>query len=182
MARPSDDELRAILIERGIDYVCRHGVSDLSLRPLAKALGTTAPLLIYHFGSKDALLVEIINAGRARQQALLADITSRGLSDAQTAAHLWKALSAPESLPLFRFFFEIYALAMRDPSRFPGFLDAAIDEWIDAACPPKPTARDRLEATVLIAAFRGFLLDLCATGDRKRVDRSVDLFLSRFQE
>jgi AcrR family transcriptional regulator len=182
MPRPSDEELRATLIERGTDYVCRHGISAISLRPLAKALGTTAPLLIYHFGSKDALLVEIIKAGRIRQHEMISQMAARGLSDAQAARELWRTISAPEFLPLVRLFFEIYALAMQDRSRFPGFLEHAVDQWIDAICPPKPTARQRLEATVLIGAFRGFLLDLCATGDRKRVDRSVYLFLERFEE
>jgi hypothetical protein len=36
----------------------------------------------------------------------------------------------------------------------------------------------RAHATVLVAGFRGFLLDLCATHDRARVDRAVELWLS----
>jgi AcrR family transcriptional regulator len=180
MARPTDDALRSELIERGIAYACRHGISALSLRPLAKALGTTAPLLIYHFGSKDALLVEIIKAARLRQRAALAESTERGLSDADAAKQLWRSISTPESLPLAKLFFEVYALALQDPSRFPGFIEGAVHGWIDAIVPAKPTELERLEATALLAAFRGFLLDLCATGDRKRVDRSVDLLLDRF--
>lgn len=181
MARPPDEELRSALIERGVDYACRHGIATLSLRPLAKALGTTAPLLLYHFGSKDALLVEIIKAGRARQHATLVRSAERNVSDVDAAKHLWRTISAPESLPLVTLFFEIYALALQDRTRFPGFLDSAVHDWIGAISPPNPSELDRLRATVLIAAFRGFLLDLCATGERKRIDRAVDLFLERFE-
>jgi len=32
-------------------------------------------------------------------------------------------------------------------------------------------------ATVVLAGFRGFLLDYCASGDRARVNRAVELWL-----
>jgi AcrR family transcriptional regulator len=38
-----------------VRYLLR-GVSDLSLRPAAAALGTTARMLIYYFGSRERLL------------------------------------------------------------------------------------------------------------------------------
>ena len=43
---------------------------------------------------------------------------------------------------------------------------------------PWSRAQSRALATVLIAGFRGFLLDLFATHDRARIDRAVDLWLS----
>ena len=35
----------------------------------------------------------------------------------------------------------------------------------------------RTHDTMLLAGFRGFLLDLCATGDRERVDAAVEVWL-----
>jgi hypothetical protein len=35
----------------------------------------------------------------------------------------------------------------------------------------------RAHATVVLAGFRGFLLDYCASGDRARIDRAVELWL-----
>ena len=43
-------------------------------------------------------------------------------------------------------------------------------------CPAIPRRRPTL-GTLLIAGFRGFLLDLLATHDRARIDRAVDLWL-----
>ena len=54
---------------------------------------------------------------------------------------------------------------------------AAVPEKIEyelGPCHPQ----SRALATVLIAGFRGFLLDLFATHDRARIDRAVDLWLS----
>ncbi|MBV8373585.1 MAG: hypothetical protein JOY69_10010, partial [Candidatus Eremiobacteraeota bacterium] len=55
--------------------------------------------------------------------------------------------------------------------------------WLAAleSCCTRPTF-DRNDAralaTVLVAGFRGFLLDLCATHDRARIDRAFELWLS----
>ncbi len=38
MARPPNPEIRVRLRNQAVDYVLTHGVSDLALRPLAKAL------------------------------------------------------------------------------------------------------------------------------------------------
>jgi hypothetical protein len=35
----------------------------------------------------------------------------------------------------------------------------------------------RAHATVVLAGFRGFMLDYCASKDRARVDRAVELWL-----
>jgi AcrR family transcriptional regulator len=177
MARTVDAAIRTQLVERGVDYVCTHGLAGLSLRPLADAIGSSPSLLLYHFGSKDALIVEIIRAGRARQQAMVSDSALAGLSDADAARMLWSAWSSPLWEPLVRLFFEVYALALQDRSRFPGFLEHAVDDWLKALQPNGATPRDRAHATMMLASFRGFLLDLCATGDRARIDRAVDLFL-----
>ncbi len=167
MSRTPDPELRGALLERAVDYVCEHGMADLSLRPLAHALGVAPGSLLYHFGSKEALLMEIIRAGRERQQTMMEDIDD-------TVA-LWKTWSSPKWLPLVRLFFEVYVLAMREPKRFPGFLDSAVGDWLNALDPSRDRAA-RANATLDLAVFRGLLLDLCATGDRARTTRALERF------
>ncbi|HKU67964.1 MAG TPA: TetR/AcrR family transcriptional regulator [Candidatus Baltobacteraceae bacterium] len=186
MARTRDDALREDLLERAVDYVCRHGLSDLSLRPLAKALGTSSSLLLYHFKSKDDLIAEIIGIGRARQQGTMArlDATS-GLSTGAIGRMLWKEYSNPRYEPIVRLFFEVYALALQDRSRFPGFLKSSVAQWLTAieeSFPDAGSPQARARATTLLAAFRGFLLDLCATRDRKRIDEAVDQFFDLFED
>lgn len=186
MARPSDDALRADLLERAVDYVCREGLSSLSLRPLAKAIGTSSSLLLYHFTSKDDLIMEIIKAGRERQQATLAklDATS-GLSQGDVGRMLWKEYSNPRYEPLVRLFFEVYVLALQDRSRFPGFLKESVNKWLTAIEESLPDAGSpgaRVTATIMLDAFRGFLLDLCATRERTRIDAAVDRFFRLLDE
>ncbi|HET6868164.1 MAG TPA: TetR/AcrR family transcriptional regulator, partial [Solirubrobacteraceae bacterium] len=65
---------RERLLDGAIDYVAQHGLSDVSLRTLAAALGTSHRMLIHHFGSKERLWVEIVRTVEARQRELLADM------------------------------------------------------------------------------------------------------------
>src|SRR5258706_10044550 len=62
-------ERRDELLRRSRDYLLAHGVADLSLRPLAAAIGTSARLLVYHFGSKEALVTAVLDDVRHRFQA-----------------------------------------------------------------------------------------------------------------
>ncbi len=184
MSRTADDARRVTLLDKAVDYVLAQGLAQLSLRPLAKATGASPRLLLYYFGSKEALVVEIIRRGRERQRATMANLKlTSSLSPREVTRILWRQFSEPRWEPLMRLFFEVYGLALQDRSRFPGFLDGAVDDWLAALetccrCPGFSRDDARAFATVMIAGFRGFLLDLCATRDRARIDRAVDLWLS----
>src|SRR6185437_5731729 len=65
---------RGRLLEAAIDYIATRGVSDLSLRELAAAIGTSHRMLIHHFGSMEGLWVEVIRTVEQRQRDLLAEI------------------------------------------------------------------------------------------------------------
>ncbi|HVN68815.1 MAG TPA: TetR/AcrR family transcriptional regulator [Candidatus Binatia bacterium] len=174
MPRTADEARRTELLDRAVDYVCSHGLADLSLRPLAKAVGSSPRVLLYYFGSKEELIVEIVRRGRSRQRAMMVNLKRTGLSPREVAKRLWREWSKPEWAPLTRLSFEVYVLALSDRSRFPRFLDSSVNEWLAALGNCTTTT-----ATILIAGFRGFLLDLLATGDRARVDRAVDRWLAQ---
>src|SRR5579859_3917570 len=56
------------LLDACIAYLLKHGIADLSLRPMAAAVGSSARLLIFHFGSKEKLLGEVLDGMQARLQ------------------------------------------------------------------------------------------------------------------
>src|SRR3954451_15959464 len=62
---------RARLLEAAMTHVAAHGVGEISLRGLAAALGTSHRMLIYHFGSREGLLIEVIRTVEAQQRAAL---------------------------------------------------------------------------------------------------------------
>src|SRR4051794_30855411 len=72
MARPPDPDRRASLLEAATAHVLDHGMANLSLRPLAQAISTSPRMLLYHFGSKEELVTEILAAARRQQAGLTA--------------------------------------------------------------------------------------------------------------
>jgi len=185
MARPPNPGLRARLREQAADYVLSHGLGDLTLRPLARALKTSARMLVYHFGSREELMREVLSCVREREDARIqawfqAGKTARTLP--QFLRWLWKRFAVSRRRPAIRLLFELYALALRDPRKYPGVLEDPLSHWQKltkrTGISTKPNA---VEATLLLAATRGLLLDFCATGDRARVERAIEA-LAEFVE
>jgi len=176
------DLLRADLLERITDYVAANGLSDLSLRPLADAVESSPRVLLYYFASKEDLIGEVLAQLRGRQRDVFAGLPRNAATYADTVRAAWKLMSAPEHEHVFRLFFEVYGLALQDRERYADFLRGAVDDWIAYLEQPKLadgySRRDaRAIATVLLAGYRGFLLDLLATRDRARINRAVELWI-----
>jgi len=185
MARPTDPRIRARLREQAVDYVLSHGVADLALRPLAKVLKTNARMLVYHFGSREGLMREILTGIRERGDARIQAWFHSGEKPRTLPRFLrwyWKRVSTPKARPVIRLIFELYALALRNPRDYPGVLEDPIAYWQKLTEKAGIRAKaDEAEATLLLAATRGLLLDLCATGDRARVGRALET-LAQFAE
>jgi AcrR family transcriptional regulator len=185
MARPLNPGIPATLRDQAVDYVLTHGVADLSLRPLARALKTNARMLVYHFGSREGLKRQILIGLRERGDARIQAWFQNGKKPRTLPEFLrwyWKRMSAPQLRPALRLVFELYALALRNPKQYSGVLEDPIAHWQklteQAGIPSKA---DDGEATLLLASTRGLFLDLCATGDRARVGRALEL-LAQFVE
>ncbi len=170
------EELRGAIVR----YLIRHGLTNLSLRPLAKAVGTSPRVLLYYFGSKEKMVIEVLAEVRRRQRASYGGV--QAASFAEECRIIWKQMSAADSEPLFRVFFEAFGMALRHPQLYKAFLQATVEDWLrmiaGPLCREGYARRDaRAFATVVLGGLRGFMLDYCATGDRKRVDRAVGLWL-----
>jgi AcrR family transcriptional regulator len=179
--RPSP---RAQLLERAIDHIAERGISDLSLRELAAAIGTSHRMLIHHFGSKEGLWVEVIRAVEAQQRASLPAVAPDPIADPAGAMRAWwKHISDPSLWPNERLFFEVYGQALQGRPGTTALLDGIVDSWLEpiiainiAAGMDEPTAR--AQARLGIAVTRGLLLDLLATGDREGVDAAVERWIA----
>ena len=185
MARPADPAIRARLREQAVGYVLTHGLGDLALRPLAKALQTNARMLIYHFGSREGLMRDILAGLRDQESARVARWMKSARKPRTMPEFLrwyWRRVSAPQARSAIRLVFELYALALRNPRDYPGVLEEPLAFW------PKlvhamgiRSEVDEVEATLLLAALRGLLLDLCATSDRRRTGAGMDLLARLFE-
>jgi AcrR family transcriptional regulator len=184
MPRPSTDT-RERLLAAAVDYAAEHGLADLSLRALAAGLGTSHRMLIFHFGSKEGLLVEVVRAVEAQQRALLEQLRAdpeQDLLDQLRA--FWQHLTSPALWPYERLFFEVYAQGLQGKQPATRLLEDAIDPWLTPAADllasqGVPVQEAQAEARLAIAVTRGLLLDLLATGDLAAVDAAMDRYTAQ---
>jgi AcrR family transcriptional regulator len=171
---PRRDELLA-----GVQrYLLEHGLSDLSLRPLAAALGTNSRMLIYYFGTKERLIAEALDSTREQEMALYGlPAGTEAIDDA--LRWIWTQVVAPRNERGLRLYFEVYALALQKPELYGDFARSSLTSWITFAegWLRRAGVRDRdcaTWATIVVDLVRGVTLDLLATGDRTRADAAVD--------
>lgn len=65
---------REELLDKVADHVLDHGLIGLSLRPVAAAVGTSDRMLIYHFGSRDALVSAVVQRTCERATRIVDDL------------------------------------------------------------------------------------------------------------
>lgn len=177
---------RATLLDGVIDYAAEHGLTDVSLRQIAAALGTSHRMLIYHFGSKDELLLAVINEMERRQLEQLEEFEADPrVSPADEMRRMWRRLSDPKVWPHERLFFEVYGQALQGRPHATPLLETAVSSWLDPlTAAGQYIGRPRREARALarlgLAVVRGLLLDLLATGDRRGCNDAMEQFIASF--
>lgn len=181
MSRTANQRRPQELRDAIVQYLIKHGLSDLSLRPLAKAVGSSPRVLLYYFGSKEKLVIEVVKQIRQQQLAAYGEVNPPTFADA--CQIIWKRMTAPDSEPVFRLYFEIYGIALRHPQLYRDFLRDTVEDWLTLIADPLSregyqSSESRAFATILVAGLRGFMLDYCTTHDRRRLDRAVGLWLS----
>lgn len=140
-------------------------------------------MLLYYWGSKERMIQAVVEGVRRRQLTGFASIREASYDTPRAAClDVWRIMTTSTLQPLFRFFFELFGLALQDRENFGDFLHHAIEDWIAFFAGPlmergMEASEARARATVLLAGFRGFLMDFCATGDRERIDRAVEIWL-----
>jgi AcrR family transcriptional regulator len=89
-------------------------MSTMTLRPLAAAIGTSDRMLIYHFGSRDELVVALLE--RAFDRLAAHRPVSGAASPGALLVELWAALTAPPASGAVRLYLEAAARAGQDPA------------------------------------------------------------------
>lgn len=170
---------RATLLQKSLQYLVEHGLAGLSLRPLAAAVGTSARLLVYHFGSKEQLLVAVMDEARARSQEAFAGSVARGRRESTHPLEaFWNALTVDANLPYLRLLFEVQALALHDRERYGRYLEETSGSWLEAIERLLPEGRGgRAQAALYVAVVDGLLLELLSSGDRRRAKAALRRFI-----
>jgi AcrR family transcriptional regulator len=175
------------LLDAAYRYVLEHGLGGMSLRPLAAAIGSSPRVLLFLFGSKDGLIRALLARARADELALLANVRdgdNNGHEDLSAAVRTtWAWLISPGHQRLLTLWLEAYARSLAEPDGPWGdFARQTVDDWLAILAEAQNTAArrskaGRAERTLALAALRGAVLDLLATGDVDRTTAALDRLL-----
>ena len=126
-------------------HILEHGLSGASLRPLAKAAGTSDRMLIYHFGNKETLISEILE--------YIAGIYAAALNAG--VERVLEKLGDPALKPFLALWWEIIAGSARGESGYEIAAERMMSrllEWLEAHMPeddPDPIGGARYLLTLI---------------------------------
>lgn len=150
-------------------HVLDHGLLTASLRPLAAAAGTSDRMLIYHFGSKEGVVREIIE----KLAVDMADDLDRALPATRFAngkeliLEVMNMMRSPPCNRYLRVWFDIVAAAAQGSDLHKAAGMAVMDRYLDWVALRHPRGRDG--APECVAMIEGLLL-FDAVGMSKTTD------------
>lgn len=172
------------MLEAATSYALEVGVADLTLRPLAEAIGTSITSLNRQFGSKDGLVREVCQDLHGQMvQALEKSWTETSGQPADVLRALWELWLAPQYTRQFAFLFELYGMAIRHPEQYTWFADSVVRDWmapLEKALTANghPADQARTITTLVMAIIRGLHLDLAATRETQRISQAFHVALA----
>ncbi|WP_406437691.1 TetR/AcrR family transcriptional regulator [Streptomyces sp. NBC_01613] len=177
MGRRPQPHIKDRLLDACTDYALAHGLPD-RLEPLVTATGTSARMLIYHFGTRDALLRAVLAHARQRQLDAFGDLLRARPDEHYTATldRAWTSITGADGRPYLQMFGQLRESAGQQ--LWPDFRRAATTDWLGPLEDGlRSIGRPEL-ATLVLAVIRGLLMDLDATADTTRTTRAFHDFLA----
>jgi AcrR family transcriptional regulator len=181
-----DKSGRDRLLAAVIDHYATDGLGEQSLRQIAAAVGSSHRMLLYHFGSKDGLLMAVAQAVEERTKArLTAMVAARGPAGGeatdQNVRATWDLVADPTQADFERLFFALYSRALQGDEALRSMLTENMTGWIEANLELAtlhgiPADVAQAHTRLGVAVTRGLLLDLLLTGDRTGVDAALQAY------
>lgn len=173
----SDPPRREQLIERLACHLLDHGLANASLRPMAAAVGTSDRMLLYYFGTREALLAAVLGQVAAQMASLLeAAVPPQPLPYPILLRRLRPALGAPALGRYMQLWLEIAARAARDEAPYSAIgatIGRSFLSWAEARLSVDDAADGRGLAALLLATLDGLAL-LDSVGMRADADAALD--------
>ncbi|MGW3173778.1 TetR/AcrR family transcriptional regulator [Streptomyces sp. NPDC001153] len=192
MPRPPDPAKRRDLLDKVRAYVLSHGLADLSLRPLAQALGTSDRMLLYYFGTKERMIAEALALYERRPLLRTRDLleTVGSPTDAtglrRFMEEVWRQFSDPDVRAALPLYLEIMSASVLHPDRYGPVMRDIVTEWtglLTSVLRDLGMSQDRArtQATLLADASLGLLIAPLADGHWDRAGRAFHALLDSLE-
>ena len=167
------------LRDAALAYLVEHGLTGVSLRPMAAQLGTSARILIFHFKSKEGLMTEVMEELHARLQASFLKLSESPDRSVPPLKRFWLWARDRKNFAYLRLLYESQIVSARDGKQYGRHLKKSSTDWQRLVFQRlSESVRSQEMATLCIAVFDGLFLELIVTGDRQRLTRAMDYFIA----
>ncbi|WP_310426169.1 TetR/AcrR family transcriptional regulator [Chamaesiphon sp. VAR_48_metabat_135_sub] len=177
MNRPTEPQKKQELLEQCLATAIEVGVLDASINAIAKRIGTSGRMLVYHFGSKQELERQIISLLETRLREKLWSFHSVSVERDNLTTPLlamWQHLTSPEMNGLLKLTMELHQRAIQGDLATKGFLERESQQWVDSL---STLTNDRTIGLALFYLFQGAILDFLTTGNAQRGQDAITAFL-----
>jgi AcrR family transcriptional regulator len=185
--RPIDHAKREELLAAAGAVLARTGVVDTSLRELASQMGTSARMLVYYFGGKEQLILEVLT----RQQRAAIPETDELDLPASIAAHRqwcfddWHECTRGERHDNLRVVLQVFGAACGVDSPYRQYTWETLSlltrnsrARLEAIGIPSHVAETR--SRIALAAFQGLIIEFFTAEDQTFVDETFTRFVDEF--
>jgi AcrR family transcriptional regulator len=177
MNRPTEPQKKEELLKRCLAAAIEVGALDSSINAIAKRIGTSGRMLVYHFGSKHELERQIIGLLETRLREKLWSFQEVALEGAdcltQPLLKMWRHLTSPEMYGLLKLAMELNQRAIQGDSETQRFLERESQQWVDSL---SKLTNDETIALSLFHLFQGAILDFLTTGNAQRGQQTIEAF------
>ncbi|NJK51050.1 TetR/AcrR family transcriptional regulator [Candidatus Gracilibacteria bacterium] len=184
MSRPTEPQKKEDLLERCLAAVIEEGRLDSSINAIAKRIGTSGRMLVYHFGSKHELERQILSLLETRLREKLwsfQGVSFEGVDClAESLLEIWRHITSPEMRGLLRLTMDLNQRAMQGDLETRRFLEQECQKWVNSDSLLNLT-HDKTTALLLFHLFQGAILDFLTTGNAQRGQQTIKAFTETLQ-
>ncbi len=177
MSRPTEPQKKQELLEQCLAAAIEAGALDSSINAIAKRIGTSGRMLVYHFGSKQELERQLIGLLETRLREKLWSFQSLSLEGAtcltEPLLEMWSHLTSPAMYGLLKLAMELNQRAIQGDSETQGFIEQENKKWVDYLF---NITNDKTTALSLFHLFQGAILDFLTTGNTQRGQQTIKAF------
>jgi AcrR family transcriptional regulator len=159
MSRPIEPEKKQALLEQCLDAAIASGAIDFSINTIAKTIGTSGRMLVYHFGSKQELERQVITLLEMRLREKLWSFKAVALegegSLTETLLAMWQHLTSPAMHGLLKLTMDLNQRAIQGDVETQQFLECENQQWVESLA---LLTNDKTAALALLHLFQGYLV------------------------
>ena len=185
----ANTDRRTEILEAAVRVLTRDGLAQTSTRKLAAEAGINQATLLYHVGSKDELLLEVLREMMRQTREIAVAAATEGLplreAIARSLRAFWHHVETSPELQVMQYELTLYAL--RNPEaawlareQYSGYCEV-VEGVLRAACEQQGTTcaipYDAL-ARFIVGGLDGIILQFVSDQNIERAHRDIDVLIA----